>query len=766
MNDGAQPARPPSTRPRPVATAILAAATVALALVLADLVATRFGPLQDVSDAGDGVLFVLFAFATFLPLTLVAGLFFGHVLYVAERLWGLPGWPQRVWRRLRDDGAVDRTTAAVLASVLLGLAGFFLSTRPVLTGVPGGGTDPLATKFSAALLLLLLLLWAGVGLCAFPVARFVLGRLRRVLPFPVTLLLASVAGLAVAVVGVKGLRLAIGNEELRNYFRLPLLLFSGPFLVAVVLGLLLYWRNRRPLRWVFHPSVRLTQYVALALALGYGMLGLGRHPQIKATIFTDTVYCGLAVAAYQSLFDLDGDGFSTVFGGPDGETLESTGAAGQSIAWPRGPARSAVVPAASSRVAGSDDRRPAQAHPRRLNVVVILMDTLRADHVGACGYERDTTPNLDRLAARSVVFERAYAQGNNTPTSIPSIFTSRMPSSIAWGDPAARFPRVEGRETLLGEAMRSCGYATAGVSAHWYFTPGLRGLAKGFDTWDNTGGVQDGEERRVPTSEFVVGKLVRALERLGGGDRPFLVFAHLFDAHGPHLPCDAFPDDPCFGDRMVDRYDTAVRHADRQLGEVFAALAGLGLEDETVVVVAADHGEAFDEHNVTFHGTTLYDEEVHVPLIVHVPGVVPARVPAPVALIDLYPTLVDLGGGTLPPTAQGRSLLPAILRGPTTDASEAGARPILLECRPPRGRGDALRGVVLGQLKLTYNLHRDYWELYDLAVDPGERRNLFFSHPLAASLQRYVLPRGARTASLSRAAAPAVPGRATPERPD
>ncbi|HMB55417.1 MAG TPA: sulfatase, partial [Thermoanaerobaculia bacterium] len=317
--------------------------------------------------------------------------------------------------------------------------------------------------------------------------------------------------------------------------------------------------------------------------------------------------------------------------------------------------------------------------PAPPDVVLVVVDTLRADHVGWDGYRRDTTPNLDRLAAESVVYSQARAQAPCTSPSVNSLLTSRHPWTFT-GRPYGHLgiPRdVPTVATLL----RDAGYRTAAVSA----SPVVRarpneinregGFGQGFDLF------LDGCERR---DAACVNRRAETLLRLLPSPRFF--YLHYFDPHDPY----AAPEGAGFagsyggGDEavgegdplpavrrlhetgdaglsaaevahLVDRYDDEIAWVDEQLGEL---IAGLDL-DRTLLIVTSDHGESFLEHGHLQHCRSLYDEEIRVPLLVRPPGGTAAtRVDDPVALLDVAPTLLDWAG-----VGRGEGMVGRSLRG-------------------------------------------------------------------------------------------------------
>ncbi len=362
-------------------------------------------------------------------------------------------------------------------------------------------------------------------------------------------------------------------------------------------------------------------------------------------------------------------------------------------------------------------RPPAgQPQPAR-NLVFVVVDTLRADHLGCYGYRRATSPNVDRLAAQSALFEQAQSHSPWTMPSVASMFTSLEPKDhgIAnWKQPLDT-GLLTLAEHLHGRGWRTEGYVSHGVLARLYQ------FDQGFDVYDSS--VVEGRlPRDITTAREVTDLALQALPRLAAGSQRFFLWIHYFDPHDAYLD---HPERP-FGPQPVDRYDSEIAWTDRQVGRLLDGLKQQGLEERTLVVFVADHGEGFGAHRHLYHTVTLFDELLRVPLILRVPGLAAQRVAEPVALLDLAPTLLQLLGEPLPAEFEGR---PVPLR-------EGRFRPdperrIVAETQ----RFADLRSLRVGRYKLIQDRAKGGRKLFDLQADPGEQRNLRRQRPeLAAAL--------------------------------
>jgi choline-sulfatase len=348
------------------------------------------------------------------------------------------------------------------------------------------------------------------------------------------------------------------------------------------------------------------------------------------------------------------------------------------------------------------------------NVLLITVDTVRYDHTTMGGYARrtgrDTTPELARLAARSISFTFANAPSAGTMASVPAVLTSKFfHSGIALDENVKRGvpPRIKEQNLLVSEMFKAAGYRTGALLSHEWFNDW--GMKQGFDTYDNLIAKAD------PYASASDRLTDAALSWIGqrGGDRWFL-WMHYIDPHGRYV---AHPGERSFGSTEEDLYDGELAFTDKHLGRLFTEMGRLPGAERTIIVLTSDHGDGFNEHGFINHGSALYRELLHVPLIVHVPNAAPREVPGAVSPLDIVPTLVDLcrldARGT---EFEGESLVPQLFYG--QDASE---RVVFAETNA----GRTLRAAVTGRHKLIYDLKANLYELYDLAADPWEKRNLW-----------------------------------------
>jgi arylsulfatase len=416
------------------------------------------------------------------------------------------------------------------------------------------------------------------------------------------------------------------------------------------------------------------------------------------------------------------------------------------LAGRRGALRFEATPAPADGTSGS----PAASVPAALwappelavcsgdapSLLLITIDALRADHLGSAGYARPTTPYLDAFARDATRFTRAFTGGPKTIPSIPQILTGNW---FYWHRPALGLADLLGTDGMPSRAIVNNPYV-----ATW-----LRGEQPTFDA------IQAGDDldARAITSA--------ALRRLTAAGRcPTTLYLHFLDTHTPYraparyarrfvdrkatttigLTYDdvtrAWQDGYGEADRqrIVDLYDGNILYTDRQIGRLLRGVARRGRLDHTLVIVTADHGEEFWDHRKFFHGQSLYDELLHVPLLVRFPDVGRGRVVEDVVrTVDLVPTIAEAFGRPPPTAGDGRSLRP-LAAGTATDADRTRVAFALVSHAEPRT--PERQAVRTATAKLIRDVYDGALEVYDLVADPREKRNLGPAAPGAGDLVR------------------------------
>ena len=363
-------------------------------------------------------------------------------------------------------------------------------------------------------------------------------------------------------------------------------------------------------------------------------------------------------------------------------------------------------------IAGSSPTRPPAG------VLIVTLDTTRADRLPAYGYTSVATPVLDHLSREGTVFEQAVSVAPLTLPAHCSLFTGLFPMHHRVRDNAD--PPLDSKWITLAGTLRMMGYHTAAFVGSDVLRAD-RGLARGFDAYSDG---QRGSSEIVPrrSAAAVVDDAVGWLEQRNT-DR-FLAWVHLYDAHAPYdLPQPyrtLFADDPYLG---------AIAFMDAQIGRLLDVLDGSGLANRTLIVVAGDHGESLGDHGEESHGILVYESTLHVPLIVRTPGLARRRVSSVVRLVDVMPTVLELAG-VKPPDSDGASLV-SLMTGRRRDLElEAYSE----SWYPRRFGWSALRSLRADRFKL---IDGPQPELYDLMTDKFEMHNIIAERPaLAAAMTR------------------------------
>ena len=395
---------------------------------------------------------------------------------------------------------------------------------------------------------------------------------------------------------------------------------------------------------------------------------------------------------------------------------------------------------------------------KRLNIVLVLVDTLRADHLGIYGYERPTSPELDRFGRQNIVFSQARSQAPCTFPSVNSLLSSRHPA-VFEGRPAGQMGIPEGI-AVLPEILRAHGYRTAAVSS----SPIVRKTPSDFN---KQGGFDRGFEKfdegcfKKPAS--CVNR--RGLESIDASETPFFLYLHYLEPHGRYQPPERHPREFAVGyegkdfiaagnplpiaemvyqqqppdlgltqadwDHLIALYDEEIRYFDTQFRKLLDGLEERGLLGNTLIAVVSDHGEEFLEHGDVKHCRNVFDTQVRTPLLLKIPGSNPQRFDQAVQNLDLAPTLLDYAGiDASSLNLEGQSLRPLIEAD--VDAP--------VQARIAFSRWKDLRSVTDGRFKLIWKLGTGEHALYDVLNDPAESNNIAGQQPeaLARLKQRLI----------------------------
>ncbi|AKT43265.1 sulfatase-like hydrolase/transferase [Chondromyces crocatus] len=497
-------------------------------------------------------------------------------------------------------------------------------------------------------------------------------------------------------------------------------------------------------------AARLAGVPAAALVLISAAARLESSPPLGRAVRAGGGLAATLLGALERWTDRDGDGEGAHFGGHDcdeGDSSRHPSALeipGDGIDQDcdgidpehEAPLRLAAVTPTAAATAVLDGvpaltKGPGAASPSggagtagdRPDIVLVTLDTVRADHTSAYGYERDTTPRLKELASRGVLFERAYAPGSDTQRAIAPLVMGRRLSSVARD--RREWPTLFAENDSVAERLKRAGYVTGAVSSFTWISE-ERGFAQGFDRFEEA--FRDAHPEREVTGQHAVRRATHILEAFAKRTEPLFLWVHLFDAHDRYVEHRGIR----FGKGPAATYDGEIAYVDQQVGALVEAITTGPRARKTAIIVHGSHGEALGEHDVSGHGVEVYEEAIRVPLVIVLPPgharTAPAaaegdtgasaggqRYKTPVSTVDIAPTILEIAAAQAEAKGiEGSSLL-AVAQG---DLS--------VQRSPVYVRGGRRGALIDWPLKLVVveRKKRNRHLLFDLDTDPGEQRDL------------------------------------------
>lgn len=376
---------------------------------------------------------------------------------------------------------------------------------------------------------------------------------------------------------------------------------------------------------------------------------------------------------------------------------------------------------------GADAKADASSNapPSDLSVIVISIDSLRADMPWA-GYPRPIAPRLTELEARSVSYTRGYSISSYTSMSLGGLLGGKLPSGMKRS--GFFFGSYAKENVMFPELLQAKGVRNVSAHAHGYFASA--GFDQGFDVWEIVPGIVFKNETdpnvTSPQHEAIAEKLLDDPKLESGR---FFAWFHFLDPHDQYMSHEK-DGIPPYGKTLRDRYDAEVTFTDRYVGKLLDFIATKSWAKRTAIIVTADHGEAFGEHNQFNHGFEVWENLVRVPLFFVVPGAAPRRIDTPRSAIDLAPTIMELLGVAPDPGFEGKSLVAELF------GAAAEPRDVAIDL-PMTSDNDKRRAIVHDKLKIVAYGKDELLRLYDLEADPDEKSPITRGEAFDAMKQRY-----------------------------
>jgi arylsulfatase A-like enzyme len=381
------------------------------------------------------------------------------------------------------------------------------------------------------------------------------------------------------------------------------------------------------------------------------------------------------------------------------------------IPAPAGTTAAAASPAAADPTGGAKAAAPAGGMPKDLNVLLVTVDSLRAD-MPWLGYGREIAPVMTAFSKTAVSYSRFYSISSYTAMSLGGLLAGRYPSELERS--GYFFGNYPDSVLMFPELLQKAGVRTMTAHAHFYFDQ-KAGFRQGFDVYEIVPGLSaDNTTDKNVSSPQHLELAQKILSDKANTKGRFFAWFHFLDPHDQYMSHDGIGP---YGKSTRDKYDAEVTFTDQHIGKLLDFVAAQDWGKRTAVVISSDHGDAFGEHKMYRHGFEVWDVLTHVPLMIRAPGITPRRVDTPRSAIDLAPTILEMLGTPKDPAMPGESLVPELY------GKEPPVRDVVVDL-PRTSDNDRRRAFIRGDLKLIAEGDDDGYRLFDLKEDPGELKDI------------------------------------------
>lgn len=483
--------------------------------------------------------------------------------------------------------------------------------------------------------------------------------------------------------------------------------------------------------------------IVTAGALTVCASGFGMTNSVRAAFASRGMLSPIAFKYARKALDFDGDGFISFMNDGDCAPLNrrvspgATEVPNNSVDEDCDGVDLTFDPAVDDFFGRWDFDVPPGIARKRYNIVMITIDAAAPDRMSLYGHKRPTTPNLEKIAGESAWFQTVFAAGPSTRLAIPEMMTSKFGPQV---DRAVGYKvplEIRSPNNMMAEILKRAGYRTSAVLSTGYFS-GWRGILQGFDKIDKSAVPFDSKKHAFHSGKQTSDAFISVAKKAGeDSDHPQFIWVHYYDAHAPYT---RVPGGKDYGSEKQDLYDSELQFVDEQIGRIVKEMDRIWDPSETILIITADHGEAFDSnHAVKHHGYDLHSTILHIPLLIRAPFVKPGVFKGPVSALDILPTLVNLTGIKGRFKFAGTSLVPQLIDGRDDTERKIYSLFYLPENVYHKKRTNMMAGVRTAEYNYFRDLETNTQYLFNYRRDPYETKNMVDEMPrVGTSLRRSI----------------------------